>query len=462
MKFFNAAFILFSSSVCAQVAIGTSTPSPGAMLDIVSTDKGVLLPRVASDSDVSSPVNGLMIYDESDNCINYYANGKWVNPCSGVAQKSCGSGYVPVEFKQVEVSFGEIGIAVSIDGDLYVTGPMPAKNVFGGLTQDQKLYDWVNYFDEPLSVTPPFASGTVVCADVTHYNSTSQIARVILGTSTGSIYTVVAPNANWVTGSYAGSTPVDVQAGNGYTVLDDAGDVWYSTDGVTFSQVTAIPESITGIKAEQSEHYNSMTTSNHHYAWSTSSSTLYVWDADPSSVTTLTFTGGNVVDVDHDYNRGALILLDNGAMYAFDGIVLGVSGSSSTTTSIPVVYTASNSRTLSSGEYFVDIETNNFDALAVTNLGNFYTYEYSTSGAGWYFEYEIGANDYQTVDITGSKGIGFLVTIDNALYFWGTSGNKSSSPYLGIGDDSGFSAYGASNGTINTNSPLSVNVCRQN
>ena len=57
-------FFLFSAfSTFAQVGIGTTTPDPSAQLDVVSTDKGLLVPRVANTSDVAgTPAKGLVVY----------------------------------------------------------------------------------------------------------------------------------------------------------------------------------------------------------------------------------------------------------------------------------------------------------------------------------------------------------------------------------------------------------------
>lgn len=59
---------LSSSFVFAQVGIGTTTPNADSVLDITSTDKGVLLPRIpltsaGSAAPMSSKVPGMMIYN---------------------------------------------------------------------------------------------------------------------------------------------------------------------------------------------------------------------------------------------------------------------------------------------------------------------------------------------------------------------------------------------------------------
>ena len=87
--------ILFSLSVCyvtiGQVGIGTNTPHASAALEILTTDKGFLAPRVAllSNTDVAtiaSPATGLMIYNTatagtSPNAVvpgyYYYSGSKW-------------------------------------------------------------------------------------------------------------------------------------------------------------------------------------------------------------------------------------------------------------------------------------------------------------------------------------------------------------------------------------------------
>jgi hypothetical protein len=72
-----AAFIAASFTSSAQVGIGTTTPA-GA-LDVVSTNSGVLLPRVANIAAVTTPVNGMLIYDESTNCFKGFENGAWTS-----------------------------------------------------------------------------------------------------------------------------------------------------------------------------------------------------------------------------------------------------------------------------------------------------------------------------------------------------------------------------------------------
>ena len=60
-----------------NVGIGTNTPDSGAALDIVSTDKGVLIPRVES-SAVIAPALGMLIFQPSDKTFYYYDGVTWL------------------------------------------------------------------------------------------------------------------------------------------------------------------------------------------------------------------------------------------------------------------------------------------------------------------------------------------------------------------------------------------------
>ncbi|RLD89128.1 MAG: hypothetical protein DRJ09_07145 [Bacteroidetes bacterium] len=74
--------------VQAQIGILTNTPDPSAVLDIVGTTKGLLIPRVTlttsltNPSPVSNPATGLLVFNSGSNQTIgfYYWNGsKWVS-----------------------------------------------------------------------------------------------------------------------------------------------------------------------------------------------------------------------------------------------------------------------------------------------------------------------------------------------------------------------------------------------
>jgi hypothetical protein len=79
LSFFIAMLLLFCSTLFAQVGINSdnSTPNPSAMLDVQSTTKGLLMPRMTSTlrAAISSPANGLMVYQTDGVSGVYYYNG---------------------------------------------------------------------------------------------------------------------------------------------------------------------------------------------------------------------------------------------------------------------------------------------------------------------------------------------------------------------------------------------------
>lgn len=71
-KIFSIFLIALSLAMNAQVGIGTDTPDVSSILDVVSTSKGVLVPRMttAQRDAIVTPAKGLMIYNITLNCLN--------------------------------------------------------------------------------------------------------------------------------------------------------------------------------------------------------------------------------------------------------------------------------------------------------------------------------------------------------------------------------------------------------
>lgn len=87
--------LLFSIQLFAQsVGIGTSTPNAAALLDVTSTTKGMLIPRMtqAQRDAITSPPAGLMIFNTSTNSFNFHTGTLWnslapTNPATGLPNK---------------------------------------------------------------------------------------------------------------------------------------------------------------------------------------------------------------------------------------------------------------------------------------------------------------------------------------------------------------------------------------
>jgi microcystin-dependent protein len=84
---FSSFFFLISSLEC-QVGIGTSTPDASAQLDISSSSKGLLTPRMTSAqrTSISNPATGLLVFQTDGISGFYYYNGSsWTNLSSASA-----------------------------------------------------------------------------------------------------------------------------------------------------------------------------------------------------------------------------------------------------------------------------------------------------------------------------------------------------------------------------------------
>ena len=69
-----ACAFLLNLKATAQVAINDdgAAPNGSAMLDVKSTNKGILIPRVAGTGSIVTPVQGLLIYSTSDDSFYFY------------------------------------------------------------------------------------------------------------------------------------------------------------------------------------------------------------------------------------------------------------------------------------------------------------------------------------------------------------------------------------------------------
>jgi len=70
---------LFSVKDNGNVAIGTITPHVTSILDIASTTRGVLFPRLttAQINAIASPANGLTVYNTTENTICFFNGTNW-------------------------------------------------------------------------------------------------------------------------------------------------------------------------------------------------------------------------------------------------------------------------------------------------------------------------------------------------------------------------------------------------
>ncbi|MES2773143.1 MAG: type VI secretion system tube protein Hcp [Bacteroidota bacterium] len=67
------------ASLAQTVGIGTATPDNKAILDIVSANKGILIPRIVDTTSVTNPVEGMIIFNKSTKTPYYYNGSRWLS-----------------------------------------------------------------------------------------------------------------------------------------------------------------------------------------------------------------------------------------------------------------------------------------------------------------------------------------------------------------------------------------------
>ena len=70
-------------NLIAQVGIGTTNPHSSAALEVSSNNSGFLPPRMSTiqRNAIDDPIAGLMIYNTTENCINYWNSEEWISLC---------------------------------------------------------------------------------------------------------------------------------------------------------------------------------------------------------------------------------------------------------------------------------------------------------------------------------------------------------------------------------------------
>jgi len=128
---FLLSFIIFHSiySQSNSVGIGTTTPNNSAILDLQSTSKGFLMPRLstAQRKAIASPAQGLLVFDTDKSCLYIFDGTAWQSI-------SIAGGY-SIPFIEREATDGadadHFGFSVSISGNYAVIGAPNDNNLQG-------------------------------------------------------------------------------------------------------------------------------------------------------------------------------------------------------------------------------------------------------------------------------------------------------------------------------------------
>ena len=110
-KYFIGVIFLLISVICVPQNVGINEPNPdnSALLEMTSTVRGLLVPRMtAVERDaIVSPAEGLLIYNTNDTCLNLYRFDYWYNMCCCGASTPCVAPAITSQPVDVSINDGD-------------------------------------------------------------------------------------------------------------------------------------------------------------------------------------------------------------------------------------------------------------------------------------------------------------------------------------------------------------------
>ncbi|KMQ67880.1 hypothetical protein ACM39_11100 [Chryseobacterium sp. FH2] len=154
-KIITLMVIMVYGTMYAQVGINTTSPDSSSALDVTSTSKGVLLPRISNTSSITNPATGLVIFDTAKKCISQNVG------TPAAPDWTCLSPYVAKFFYMPSVVFDTTTPATGQTKDLYTL----YKNQFSNVPSNARSAS------APATI-PFFPNATDLYYYVTGYDST--------------------------------------------------------------------------------------------------------------------------------------------------------------------------------------------------------------------------------------------------------------------------------------------------
>ncbi len=114
--------IAATTLVTAQqgVGINTTTPDPSAALDINSTDKGLLVPRMttAQRNAIVNPATGLIVLNLDDKCVDIYNGTTWIKNCGfTITQDTLAAAWTQrADFGGINGRYAAVGFSIGSKG----------------------------------------------------------------------------------------------------------------------------------------------------------------------------------------------------------------------------------------------------------------------------------------------------------------------------------------------------------
>ncbi|MEO1436640.1 MAG: hypothetical protein AAFV80_13965, partial [Bacteroidota bacterium] len=210
---------LLSASLFAQVGINETgdAPHPSAQLDVTSSDKGMLIPRMttAQKDQIANPADGLLVYDTDTGTFWYFENDQW-NEINTKTDLASTIGFEEPAFQDTFIAGGSLQAMAYANGHLFVLDNTTRRMIAFDVT-------------DPTDLTPvgliDIESSTVFFQDLAISGNYAYIVHK-KGTSSGVITVVdISAPANMLFVSQQVDVPV------GYSSIDIQDDHLYLADG---------------------------------------------------------------------------------------------------------------------------------------------------------------------------------------------------------------------------------------
>ncbi len=270
---FTAIFlaIILSQLAKSQVAINTDGLSPNntSMLDVTSTTKGVLVPRMTTvqRTGITSPATGLLVYDTDTKSFWYY-DGGWNNIAAGTSPLGVTSGGTGVStISGLIKGNGTSPFTVAIAGTDYVSGLANPTGIIGiavvnGSATTAMRSDAAPAIDVSISPTwtgtHTFNLGLSASGAAISLNTNSNfVTNINTGTSTGAVNIANgSAGGNVISiGNTTGATSTSINAGSGglnlntsaatneTTTLGTTGSAVFGSSTANSDKIAILPQS---------------------------------------------------------------------------------------------------------------------------------------------------------------------------------------------------------------------------
>lgn len=212
-----------------QIGIGTTNPDPSAIVEVNSSDKGLLIPRLTSTQRdlINLPAEGLMIYNITTNCIEVNSG------TSASPDWNCVTG-------TSSVSFSNDCDVNGFEGSYYNGAALSSSNKFSlTVTNTGSISSTLSFVtgDLTLSGVTGVSVSSVSPSSVTLAAGASQLIEYSLSGTPGSTGTL---QGDWASIGLSCTKTVSVAAGDATFTLPQTAIVFSVSDGVPLIDVQGV------------------------------------------------------------------------------------------------------------------------------------------------------------------------------------------------------------------------------